>query len=60
MRTLATAAALSVALALAGCNQADQRKTQADAQAAGNDMQASAQALGADVKDSAANLGNDG
>ena len=52
MRTLVTTAAVGLALAVAGCNQADQRKTQADTQAATQDVKASVQNVGNDVKTS--------
>jgi gas vesicle protein len=66
MRTLVTAAALGLLLAVAACNQADQQKTKTDAEAAqasaqqaGNDIAASAKAVGEDVKTSAKDVSID-
>jgi hypothetical protein len=59
MRTLAAVATLSLGLAVAACNQAEQRKTQVDTQAASQDVQQSAHKVGEDVKSSAKDVSVD-
>ncbi len=57
MRTLAYAATLGLALALAGCTQTEQDKTQATANEAAAEVKASAEDIGQDVKEGAQKAG---
>jgi hypothetical protein len=57
MRNLAYAVTLGFALAIAGCTQAEQDKTQANANEAAADVKTSAENVGQDVKEGAQKAG---